>query len=159
METIDLKINHTPVHLQVDGERRLLWVLRTDLGLTGTKYGCGQGHCGACTVVVNDKAVRSCMIPVRAVKGQTVLTIEGLAQNDVLHPIQKAFITHEALQCGFCTSGMIMNAYSLLKANPQPAKSDILRGMEGNLCRCASHERIVKAIQSAARSMRSGRKG
>lgn len=157
MEIIDVKINRKPVRLSVNGERMLLWVLRTDLGLTGTKYGCGQGHCGACTVLVNEKAVRSCRIPVRMVGGKEVLTIEGLAQNGILHPLQQAFVEHDALQCGFCTSGMILNAYSLLKDNPEPSESDIIRGMDHNLCRCTSYVRIVKAVRSAARSMKSGR--
>ena len=158
METIDLKINRKPVRLEVDGERMLLWVLRTDLGLTGTKYGCGQGHCGACTVVVDGKAVRSCLTPVNAVRGKEVLTIEGLAVKSRLHPLQNAFVEHDALQCGFCTSGMIMNAYGLLRENPRPSEADIIRGMEGNLCRCSSYNRVVAAVQDAARVMRSGRK-
>jgi aerobic-type carbon monoxide dehydrogenase small subunit (CoxS/CutS family) len=157
MAIIDVKINRKPVRLDVDGERMLLWVLRTDLGLTGTKYGCGQAHCGACTVLINDQAVRSCRLPVKMVAGKDVLTIEGLAQNGVLHPLQEAFVALDALQCGFCTPGMIMNAYGLLKSNPQPTESDIIRGMDRNLCRCTSYPRIVKAVQSAARSMTSGR--
>jgi aerobic-type carbon monoxide dehydrogenase small subunit (CoxS/CutS family) len=157
MEIIDLKINRKPVRLSVDAERMLLWVLRTDLGLTGTKYGCGQGHCGACTILVNEKAVRSCMMPVKMVAGKEVLTIEGLAQNGVLHPLQQAFVEHDALQCGFCTSGMILTAYSLLKDNPKPSDSDIIRGMDHNLCRCTSYVRVIKAVRSAAISMKSGR--
>jgi aerobic-type carbon monoxide dehydrogenase small subunit (CoxS/CutS family) len=157
MEDMDVRINHKPVRLNVDGERMLLWVLRTDLGLTGTKYGCGEGHCGACTVLINGKAARSCLTPVKAVKGKEILTIEGLAQNGKLHPVQKAFMEHDALQCGFCTSGMIMTACGLLKENPQPTKSEIVRGMNSNLCRCTSYERIIKAVESAAHQMRSGR--
>jgi len=157
MEIIDLKINRKPVRLSVDAERMLLWVLRTDLGLTGTKYGCGQGHCGACTVLVDEKAVRSCMMPVKMVAGKEVLTIEGLAQNGVLHPLQQAFVEHDALQCGFCTSGMILTAYSLLKDNPQPSDSEIIRGMDHNLCRCTSYVRVIKAVRSTAISMKSGR--
>ena len=157
MEIIDLKINRKPVRLSVDAERMLLWVLRTDLGLTGTKYGCGQGHCGACTVLVDEKAVRSCMMPVKMVAGKEVLTIEGLAQNGVLHPLQQAFVEHDALQCGFCTSGMILTAYNLLKDNPQPSDSEIIRGMDHNLCRCTSYVRVIKAVRSAAISMKSGR--
>ena len=157
MEIIDLKINRKPVRLSVDAERMLLWILRTDLGLTGTKYGCGQGHCGACTVLVDEKAVRSCMMPVKMVAGKEVLTIEGLAQNGVLHPLQQAFVEHDALQCGFCTSGMILTAYSLLKDNPQPSDSEIIRGMDHNLCRCTSYVRVIKAVRSTAISMKSGR--
>lgn len=157
METMDLKVNDKTVRLTVDGERMLLWVLRTDLGLTGTKYGCGQAHCGACTVLLDGKAVRSCVLPVKAVGNRELLTIEGLQQNGKLHPLQKAFMAHDALQCGFCTPGMIMSAYSLLKENPQPGEAEIIRGLEGNLCRCSSYPRIVKAVQSAARDIRSGR--
>ncbi|MCE5264514.1 MAG: (2Fe-2S)-binding protein [Deltaproteobacteria bacterium] len=157
METIDLKINRKPVSLSVDPERMLLWVLRSDLGLTGTKYGCGQAHCGACTVLVNEKAVRSCVTPVKAVAGKEVLTIEGLAENGVLHPLQQAFVEHDALQCGFCTSGMILNAYSLLRENPKPGDAEIVRGMDRNLCRCTSYVRVIQAIRSAAAAMKSGR--
>jgi len=157
IETIDFTVNRQPVHLKVDGGRTLLWVLRTDLGLIGPKYGCGEGHCGACTVLVNEKAVRSCQTAIKDVKKQVVITIEGLSRNGRLHPLQKAFVEHNALQCGFCTSGMILNAYSLLKENPQPSESDIIRGMDDNLCRCTSYVRIVKAVQSAAQEMWSGR--
>jgi len=127
---------------------------RADPGLTGTKYGCGKAICGACTVIVDDRAVRSCVVPVRSINGKKVLAIEGLAKNGKLHPIQEAFIKHDALQCGFCTPGMILNAYGLLLRNPQPAKEEIIRGMENNLCRCGAHVRIIQAIQSATREMR-----
>ena len=157
IETIAFKINHKPVRLKVEGDRTLLWVLRTDLGLTGTKYGCGESHCGACTVLINDKAVRSCQTAVKEVKGKEVITIEGLAVNGKLHPLQKAFVEHDALQCGFCTSGMILTAYSFLKEHPRPSEADIIRGMNDNLCRCSSYVRIVKAIQSAALAMAKGR--
>ncbi len=157
IETLDFTINEKPVQLKVDGERPLLWVIRTDLGLTGTKYGCGEGICGACTVLVNERSFRSCQIPVKEVAGKRLLTIEGLARNGSLHPLQRAFVEHDALQCGFCTSGMIMAAYSLLQENPQPSRADILRGMDDNLCRCGAHERIVKAIQTAANAMAGGR--
>lgn len=152
-ENISFKLNDKSVSVTTDGDRPLLWVLRTDLGLTGTKYGCGKGLCGACTVMVDDRAVRSCVIPVRSVKGKEVLTIEGLATNGKLHPIQEAFVKHDALQCGFCTPGMILNAYGLLLKNPQPTKAQIIQGMEGNLCRCAAHSRIIQAVQSAASEM------
>jgi aerobic-type carbon monoxide dehydrogenase small subunit (CoxS/CutS family) len=157
VESVDFKINRKSVRLDVDGDRKLLWVLRSDLGLTGSKYGCGEGICGACTILVNEKAVRSCQIPVRQVKGQEVLTIEGLSRNGTLHPIQKAFLEHDALQCGFCTPGMILTAYSFLKENPEPSEADIIRGMDDNLCRCSAYVRIVKAVQSAAAVIRSGR--
>jgi nicotinate dehydrogenase subunit A len=156
MEKVSFKLNGKPTSLAVDSERMLLWVLRTDLGLTGTKFGCGAGLCGACTVIVDNKAVRSCRLPVKAVEGKDVLTIEGLASNGKLHPIQQAFAKHDALQCGFCTSGMILNAYSLLLKNSRPSREDIIRGMEGNLCRCGAHTRIVDAIQSAAEEMKGG---
>lgn len=156
MEKISFALNGKPTSLAVDSERMLLWVLRTDLGLTGTKYGCGAGLCGACTVIVDNKAVRSCRLPVKGVEGKEVLTIEGLASNGKLHPIQQAFAKHDALQCGFCTPGMILNAYSLLSKNSRPSREDIIRGMEGNLCRCGAHTRIVDAIQSAAEEMKGG---
>jgi len=155
-ETIRFKLNDKPVSLTVDNERMLLWVLRTDQSLTGTKFGCGEGFCGACTVLVNKEAVRSCQLPVKDVKGKEVITIEGLSKNGDLHPLQKAFIEHDALQCGFCTPGMILNAYSLLLKNPQPTRKEIIQGMEENLCRCGTYQRVVQAIQAAAREMRGG---
>jgi len=136
VETISFNLNDKSVRLTVDSERMLLWVLRSDLGLTGTKYGCGEGFCGACTVLVNNEAVRSCQYPVKNVKGKEVITIEGLSKNGKLHPIQEAFVKHDALQCGFCTPGMILNAYSLLYGNPQPTRTEIIQGMNDNLCRC-----------------------
>ena len=156
-ETIQFTLNHQPVRLPVDGDRMLLWVLRSHFGLTGTKYGCGEGFCGACTVLVNDAAVRSCQFPILDVKGKQVLTIEGLSQKGKLHPLQQAFMEHNALQCGFCTPGMILNAYSLLKKNPRPGVTDIVRAMEGNLCRCSSYNRIIDAIQSASRLIKGDR--
>ena len=159
IETIEFRLNHKPLKLAVDGERRLLWVLRSDLGLTGTKYGCGEGICGACTVLINRKAVRSCQIPVKEIKGREVLTIEGLAKDGHLHPVQKAFIEHDAFQCGFCTSGMILNAYGLLLEKPRLTETEIIQGMNDNLCRCGAHLRIIQAVQSAAKEMRGGRKG
>ncbi len=157
VEKISFKLNGKPTRLTVDSERMLLWILRTDLGLTGTKYGCGKALCGACTVIVDDKAVRSCAVPVGSIKGKNVLTIEGLANNGKLHPIQEAFIKHDALQCGFCTPGMILNAYSLLLRNPQPTKEDIIQNMDYNLCRCGAHLRIIRAIESAAQEMKGAR--
>ena len=154
MENVSFKLNGKPISLTVDSERMLLWVLRTELGLTGTKYGCGKAQCGACTVLVDDMAVRSCVFPMRNIKGKKVLTIEGLAKNGKLHPIQEAFIKHDALQCGFCTPGMILNAYSLLLKNSQPTQAEIIQNMDYNLCRCGSHSRIIEAIQSAAKEMK-----
>jgi aerobic-type carbon monoxide dehydrogenase small subunit (CoxS/CutS family) len=157
IETIEFKLNGKKTRLAVDGERKLLWVLRTDLGLTGAKYGCGEGLCGACTVLINWKAVRSCQIPVKEVQGRELLTIEGLARDENLHPLQKAFIKNGAFQCGFCTSGMILNAFGMLLENPQPGEGEILKGMNANLCRCGAHNRIVRAIRDAAREMRKRR--
>jgi aerobic-type carbon monoxide dehydrogenase small subunit (CoxS/CutS family) len=152
-EIIGFSLNGNSVSFEVDPSRILLWVLRYDLGLTGTKYGCGEGLCGACTVIVDGKAERSCLLEVKAVAGKAVTTIEGLAQNGELHPLQKAFIEHDALQCGYCTPGMIMNAYSLLLKTPPPSRSQIIEHMDGNLCRCGAHQRIVQAIQTAAKEL------
>ena len=159
IETIKFKLNRKPMQLKVDGERRLLWVLRTDLGLTGTKYGCGEGICGACTVLIDNQATRSCQVSAREIKGKEVTTIEGLMREGKLHPLQKAFMDYDALQCGFCTSGMILNAYGLLLEKPQPTEAEIIEGMNDNLCRCGAHVRIVQAIQSAAKEMRGGSRG
>ncbi|MBE0461447.1 MAG: (2Fe-2S)-binding protein [Candidatus Aminicenantes bacterium] len=155
-KTIRFKLNGQPKSLTIDRERMLLWVLRTDFGLTGTKFGCGEGFCGACTVLVNNEAERSCQFPLEDIDGKEIITIEGLAKNARLHPLQEAFVKHDALQCGFCTSGMILNAYSLLLKNPEPSHKDIIEGMEYNLCRCGSYNRIVQAIQTAAKEMKGG---
>lgn len=153
-ETIHFKLNGKPIDLAIENGRMLLWVLRSDLALTGTKFGCGIGLCGACTVLLDNRATRSCLLPAKNVNGREVITIEGLAKNGSLHPLQKAFIKHDALQCGFCTSGMILNAYDLLLRNPQPTLSEIILGMNMNLCRCGAHNRIIQAIQTAAQEMR-----
>jgi aerobic-type carbon monoxide dehydrogenase small subunit (CoxS/CutS family) len=145
--SISFRLNGKPIRLDVDGDRTLLWVLRTDLGLTGTKFGCGESLCGACTVVVSKEAVRSCQVPMKAVRDKDVTTIEGLEQNGKLHPLQEAFADTGGLQCGFCTPGMIMNAYALLLKTPKPTRGQIRAGMEDNLCRCAAHHRIVQAIE------------
>jgi len=155
-ETVSFKLNNKPVRLEADGSRPLLWVLRTDLGLTGTKFGCGDGHCGSCAVLVDKKAVRSCQLTIKDVKDKDVLTIEGLAPNGRLHPLQAAFMQHDALQCGFCTPGMILAAYGLLAANPQPSKSQIAEALEDNLCRCGAHTRIIQAVEAAASAMKGG---
>lgn len=157
-DSISFKLNDKPVRLKVDGDRTLLWVLRTDLGLTGTKFGCGEGHCGACTVLVDGIAVRSCLWTAKQVSGKEVVTIEGLAKDGQLHPVQKAFMEHDALQCGFCTPGMVLTAVELLKENPTPTREQIIRGMEHNFCRCGAHTRIIDAIQSAAAEMRGSRR-
>ena len=148
---IRCRVNGKATTLETDGERTLLWVLRTDLGLTGTKFGCGEGLCGACTVVVNGEAVRSCTVPVSSVDGAEVLTIEGLAHDGALHPLQQAFAVHGAFQCGYCTPGMIMNAYALLRANPKASRQAIIDGMEDNLCRCGAHQRILAAVEEVVR--------
>ena len=150
-ETIDFRLNGKPAKLEVDGDRMLLWVLRTDLGLTGTKFGCGASLCGACTVIVNKEPVRSCEFPVKSVRGKEVLTIEGLAGSGGLHPLQKAFAEHDALQCGFCTPGMIMTAYAMTLKNPKLTRAQIIEGMDQNLCRCGAHKRIIEAIESVAK--------
>jgi len=157
-ETILFKLNGKPLRLTTDSERMLLWVLRSDLGLTGVKYGCGEGFCGACTVIVNNEAVRSCQYPVKDIKGKEIMTIEGLAKNGKFHPLQEAFIKHDALQCGFCTPGMILQAYSLLLKNPNPSSQTIIQHMEDNLCRCGAHTRIIQAVQDAAVMMRGGKR-
>jgi aerobic-type carbon monoxide dehydrogenase small subunit (CoxS/CutS family) len=133
----------------------LLWVLRSDLGLTGTKFGCGEGLCGACTVIVGNEAVRSCATPLKAVAGKKVLTIEGLGQHG-LNAVQQAFLDHHAFQCGYCTPGMILSAYALLLKTPHPTREQIARHMEDNLCRCGSHVRILDAIQQAAGAAKVG---
>jgi len=155
-KTIHFKLNGQPKSLALDRERMLLWVLRTDFGLTGTKYGCGEGLCGACTVLVNNEAIRSCQFPVEDVNGKEILTIEGLARNGRLHPLQEAFVKHDALQCGYCTPGMLLTAYGLLVRNPRPSLEEIIEGMNENLCRCGSYQRIIQAIQDAVQGMKGG---
>ena len=149
-KVIRFRLNGKPTTLETEGDRTLLWVLRTDLGLTGTKFGCGEGICGACTVVVDGRAVRSCGVPVSSVDGAEVITIEGLAHDGTLHPLQQAFVEHGSAQCGYCTPGMIMNAYALLRTNPKPSREAIVKGMEDNLCRCGAHQRIIAAIEDVA---------
>ncbi len=155
-EEIRFTLNGERRTITVEGDRPLLWVIRQDLGLTGTKYGCGEGLCGTCTVLVNGEAVRSCHTPVRDVRNKEVVTIEGLAAGDRLHPVQQAFIEHDALQCGYCTPGMIMEATAFLRRNPAPDRADIVEAMDGNLCRCGAHDRIIKAIETAAANMKGG---
>ena len=154
--SVSFRLNGQPVQIEVAPDRTLLWVLRTELGKTGTKYGCGISQCGACTVLVNQKAVRSCSVPVKSVEGKELVTIEGLATGDELHPIQKAFMEHDALQCGFCTPGMILTAYAFLRKRPNPTREEVIAGMDQNLCRCGAHVRIVEAVLSAAAVMRKG---
>jgi aerobic-type carbon monoxide dehydrogenase small subunit (CoxS/CutS family) len=149
---IHFRLNGKPVTLNTDDGRKLLWVLRTDLDLTGTKYGCGEGICGACTVGVNGVATRACQTALAAVDGKNVVTIEGLERDGKLHPLQQAFIDHGGFQCGYCTSGMLMNAWAFLQKTPHPSRADIVDEMNNNLCRCGAHQRIVAAIQEASKS-------
>jgi aerobic-type carbon monoxide dehydrogenase small subunit (CoxS/CutS family) len=149
--SIRFRLNGRPVSLDTEDARTLLWVLRTDLDLTGTKFGCGEGVCGACTVAVDGEALRSCQLTLKDVEGKSVTTIEGLENDGKLHPLQQAFIDHGALQCGFCTSGMIMNAYALLQKNKKPSHAQTIEAMNDNLCRCGAHQRILAAIEEASR--------
>ena len=149
-ETIAFNLNGHPTRLEVDARRKLLWVLRGDLGLTGTKFGCGESLCGACTVVVDREPVRSCQLAMGDVRGKDVVTIEGLARDGKLHPLQEQFMERGALQCGFCTPGMIMNAYGMLLKNPALTREQIVAGMDDNLCRCAAHKRILEAVAAVA---------
>ncbi len=152
-ELIKFNLNGKPVEVRTDSSRLLLWVLRTDLGLTGTKYGCGESLCGACTVIVDDEAVRSCQTTLKDVENSTVITVEGLMTNGKPNPLQQAFMDHDALQCGYCTPGMLMNAWALLKKNPHPTREQIVEEMEGNLCRCGAHKRIIEAVETASKEM------
>jgi aerobic-type carbon monoxide dehydrogenase small subunit (CoxS/CutS family) len=156
-ETIRFELNGRKTEMLLDPGLTLLWVLRSKFGLTGTKYGCGMGFCGACTVLLGQDAVRSCTINVGEVVNKKIVTIEGLSINGKLHPVQKAFMENDALQCGYCTPGMIMNSIGLLLKNPEPSRQDIITGMEGNLCRCGAHIRIIRAIQTAATEMKGGK--
>ena len=155
-EKISFTLNGSPMTVEADGGRALLWVVRTELGLTGTKYGCGEGLCGSCTVLMNGRAVRSCITPAIAAGGAEIVTIEGLAANGRLHPVQQAFMEQDALQCGYCTPGMIIQAVSLLNENPEPSEAEIIAALEDNLCRCGAHNRIVAAVRTAASRMKGG---
>ena len=150
MAIIRFTLNGNASSVDSDPERPLLEVLREDLGLTGTKYGCGEGQCGACTVLLDDQPVRSCITPARSVQGRRVVTVEGLAQSGKLHPVQQAFLDEGAMQCGYCTPGMVLRTVALLKTNPKPSEAQILEGLNGNLCRCSGYHRIVAAVQRAA---------
>lgn len=147
---VQFELNGEKVEITAGENQTLLWALRTHFKLTGTKYGCGQGYCGTCTVLMNDEPVRSCGILLNELQDKKIVTIEGLEKNGKLHPVQQAFIDHDALQCGFCTPGMIMNAVGLLHQNPEPAREDIINGMGNNLCRCGAHNRIIDAIETAS---------
>ena len=152
MANITLRVNGETRQVNAEADTPLLYVLRNDLELNGPKFGCGLAQCGACTVLVDGKPVRSCVTPVSAAKGR-ITTIEGLGTLEKLHPLQKAFIEEQACQCGFCGNGMVMSAKALLEKNPKPTEREIKQALNGHLCRCASHNRIVRAVQNAAKEM------
>ena len=150
MSDFVLNVNGARLHVNAPADESLLWVLRNRLNLTGTKYGCGEGECGACTVLADGQAIRSCLVPASAAVSYKIITIEGLAADGKLTPLQQAFLHEEAMQCGYCTSGMIMNAASLLRSKPHPTHNEIIEAMNGNLCRCGTYPRILAAIKRAA---------
>jgi len=152
----ELLVNGAKRPIDADGERSLLSVLRDDLGLTGAKYGCGEGECGACTVLLDGRRVKSCITAVGKAVGKPIRTIEGLAAGDKLHPVQEAFLACDALQCGYCTPGMVMAAVGLLEGKPEPTREEIVSGMNGNICRCGTYPRIVVAVEKAAQAMKGG---
>lgn len=154
----ELQVNGARSPVNADGERTLLSVLRFDLGLTGAKYGCGEGLCGACTVLLDGKRVRSCTTQVQNAADKKIRTIEGLASGDKLHAVQEAFLAADAFQCGYCTPGMIMSAVALLDENPAPSREEIIRAMNGNICRCGTYPRILAAIEMAAKTLKGGGK-
>jgi aerobic-type carbon monoxide dehydrogenase small subunit (CoxS/CutS family) len=155
---MDLIVNGIHRRVGTDPERPLLWVLRNELDLTGSKYGCGEGQCGACTVLVEGAARRSCLTPVGAVVGKEITTIEGLTDGEKLHPVQQAFIDCDAMQCGYCTSGMIVQSVALLRRNPSPSEAEVRQQLEGNICRCGTYNRIVAALRQASQTMKSDAK-
>lgn len=150
-ENIQFRVNGTTRTINVEPDTPLLYILRNDFELNGPRFGCGLSQCGACTVIVDGKAVRSCVTPAAAVAGKPVTTLEGLGARDKLHPLQKAFIEEQAAQCGYCANGMIMTAKTLLDKNPRPTEAQIRKALAANLCRCGTHNRIVRAIQRAAK--------
>ncbi len=149
--TISFTLNGKPTQVSVDDERMLLWVLRGELGLEGTKFGCGEGLCGSCTVIVDKTAVRSCVTPVKDAAGRQVITIEGLSQSGKLSPLQESFVKHNAFQCGYCTPGMVVNAHALLLQKPHASREEIIKAMDDNLCRCGAQTRILDAIEEVAK--------
>lgn len=155
MPTLTLLVNGTEHQVEAEPGEPLLWVLRNRLGLTGTKYGCGEGQCGACTVLLEGRSIRSCRMPAENAAGKKILTIESLTENGRLSPLQQAFLEEEAFQCAYCTSGMIMSAHALLAATPHPSEEQIIQHMNGNVCRCGTYPRIMAAIQRAARGKKS----
>ncbi|MGE5324389.1 MAG: (2Fe-2S)-binding protein [Actinomycetota bacterium] len=150
MPTLTLLVNGTEHKVDAEPGEPLLWVLRNRLGLTGTKYGCGEGQCGACTVLLDGRSIRSCRMPAEAAAGKNILTIESLSKNGSLSPLQQAFLEEEAFQCAYCTSGMIMSAHALLAATRHPSEEQIIQHMNGNVCRCGTYPRIMAAIRRAA---------
>ena len=152
--TITLLVNGRTREVGADPETPLLYALRNDLGLIGTRYGCGLGQCGACTVIIDGKPVQSCDVPVSAVAGKSITTVESLATDGHLHALQQAFVDEQAAQCGYCASGILMSAKALLDTNPDPSDADIRAALDGNLCRCGTHVRILKAIKRAAKELR-----
>jgi aerobic-type carbon monoxide dehydrogenase small subunit (CoxS/CutS family) len=152
----ELNVNGKQVPLDADAQRSLLSVLREDLGLTGTKYGCGEGQCGACTVLIDGTPARSCVTTVGYIAKRKITTIENLAQNGRLHPLQQAFLDAGALQCGYCTSGMVLTGYALLRKNARPSHDEIVRAMNGNICRCGTYQRIITAIKQGAKALQGG---
>jgi nicotinate dehydrogenase subunit A len=156
-DVTELRVNGARVRIDAEDARSLLTVLRDDLDLTGAKYGCGEGRCGACTVVIDGRAVRSCITPVAACAGKQITTVEGLERGGKLHPLQEAFLEVGAMQCGYCTTGMIMAGVALLGRNPAPAPQDITRSLEGNVCRCGTYGRIALAIRKAAEALKARR--
>ncbi len=153
---MELRVNGRGVTIPDEGDRSLLAVLREELGLTGSKYGCGEGQCGACTVLIDGSPARSCITPAKAAAGRHITTIEGLETEGRLHPVQQAFLDADAMQCGYCTAGMIIASVALLKNHPNPTGEDIRRGLEGSICRCGTYPRIAEAVKRAAGSMKRG---
>ena len=156
MALLELQINGVARRVDVDPERSLLSVLRDDLDLAGSKYGCGEGQCGACTVLVDDRPTRSCLTKVASVAGRPIITIEGLERSGQLHPVQKAFAEADALQCGYCTPGMIMESVALLRRKADPTAPEIAHALEGHICRCGTYDRIVRAVRRAAETSKGG---
>jgi aerobic-type carbon monoxide dehydrogenase small subunit (CoxS/CutS family) len=156
-QKISFYLNGRSISIEVETSRPLLWFLRNDLKLTSPKFGCGEGYCGACTVLIDGEPVRSCQTEVGRINGRQLLTLEGLAPNGKLHPLQEAFLTQEAFQCGFCTNGMILEAYALLQKTPKPSREQIIQSLDDHLCRCGAHQRIVQAVERAAAILRGGK--
>jgi nicotinate dehydrogenase subunit A len=158
-DTLKIRVNGVEREVSAEPSAPLLYILRNDLGLKGTRFGCGEGHCGACTVLIDGNAVQSCDVPLWSAAGHEVTTVEGLSQNGTPHPLQQAFIGEQAAQCGYCINGIMMSALALLKRNPDPSEPDIIAALDRNLCRCGTHFRILRAITRAAAMLREGGSG